>query len=274
MKSQFLVIVNEFKSELSALKRDVSRLSTSRVSTVALRNRASTLADKWVEQIRSPLEHRFKIDKAIIDDLAAHMKRLHILSRPNNQKSSYLDCLGSILSGFDDRIVLPIQQTTADPDSVFQLDKLVPSLTDAVQSDYLKEAIACAQSNHSRAAIVMGWCAVISRLQSKVIALGFSAFNSTSTSVKNQTSGKYKRWNKEFKITSEAELQQVFDTDLIIVIENMGLLDGNESARLETCFMWRNQSAHPSRAPIDPPHVVAFFTDITKIVLANPSFDI
>lgn len=82
----------------------------------------------------------------------------------------------------------------------------------------------------------------------------------------------HKRWNKEFRVTSEAELQEIFDTDLIIIVENMHLLDGNESERLETCFMYRNQSAHPGNAPIDAAHVVAFFTDITKIVLSNPKF--
>ena len=275
MKSEFLTLLLDFKSKLAGLKKEVGRLNTSQVSKVALRNRASQLADMWVEKIRSPLEHRFKLDRQLITETAEHMKRLHVLSRPNNLKKSYVECLAKVLNGFDDKFILPVQQTTTDPDSVFQLDKLIPALPDATQSEYLKEAIECAQANHSRAAIVMGWCAVIAKIQSKVVALGFTAFNTASTLVKNQTNGKYKRWNKEFKIASEAELQQqVFDTDLIVVVENMGLLDGNESQRLETCFMWRNQSAHPSRAPIDPPHVVAFFTDITKIVLANSKFDI
>lgn len=274
MKDEILRNLNSFKKKLSALKRDVTGLATSRVSKVEIRKRASDLANAWVECIRSPLEHRFRLDKQLIAETAEQFKWLHQLSRPNNAKKSYLKCLSNILRDFDDRFILPVQQYGGEPDSLFQLDKLIPSLHDAEQSGYLKEAIECAQQNHSKAAIVMGWCAVIYRIQQKVMALGFAKFNVTSTAIKNQTSGKYRRWNKEFKISTEAELQQVFDTDLIVVVENMGLLDGNESERLEMCFTYRNQSAHPGKAPIDQPHVVAFFSDIVKIVLSNPTFDI
>lgn len=273
MKAELVEDLRDFKKRLNTLKRAVSALKTNRVSKTAIRTDAENLADLWVEQIRSPLEHKFKLDKQLITATAEHFKRLHQLSRPNNLKSSYLDCLNSILTDFDDRFILPVQQSGGEPESILQLHKLVPLLADAHQSDYLREAIECAEANHSKAAIVMGWCAAIDRIQQKVMALGLANFNATSTAVKNQTSGKYKRWVKEFKATTEAELQAVFDTDLIIVVENMGLFDGNESERLEICFTYRNQSAHPGKAPVDPPHVVAFFTDIVKIVLANPKFD-
>lgn len=274
MKAEFLEELRDFKKRLNALKREVAGLTTDRVSKTAIRTEANALADFWVEGIRSPLEHKFKLDKQLVTDTAEHFKRLHQLSRPNNHKSSYLDCLTSILTDFDNRFVLPIQQSGSEPESVIQLHKLIPLLKDAHQSDYLKEAIECAEANHSKAAIVMGWCAAIDRIQQKVLSLGLAKFNATSTTVKNQTSGKYKRWNKEFKVTTEAELQEVFDTDLIVVVENMNLLDGNESERLGICFTYRNQSAHPGKAPVDPPHVVAFFTDIVKIILANPKFDV
>jgi hypothetical protein len=70
-----------------------------------------------------------------------------------------------------------------------------------------------------------------------------------------------------------SELQTVFDSDLIVILEEMGLIDGNEAARLEICFTYRNQSAHPSAAPIADPNVVAFFSDISAIVLANALFN-
>ena len=271
MKPEFLSRLREFKNELQSLKRDVSRLGTNQVSTKALRVRANDLADLWVETIRSPLEHRYKIERKLIAETAEHMKRLQVLSRPNNLKSSYINCLAKVLAKFDDKFILPVQQTASDPGSVIQLATLIPEISNAAQSNYLAEAIACAQAGHARAAIVMGWCAAIDQLQRCIVKKGFDAFNRTSTAVKNQTSGKYKRWNKAFNITSEAELQAVFDSDLVVVLENMGLIDGNQSARLEACFMYRNQSAHPGRAPIEPAHVVAFFTDVTRIVLLNPS---
>ena len=67
-----------------------------------------------------------------------------------------------------------------------------------------------------------------------------------------------------------AELQEVFDTDLLVVLEGMTLFDSNQADRLRVCFDYRNQSAHPGLAPIGEPHLIAFFSDITDIVLANP----
>jgi len=109
-------------------------------------------------------------------------------------------------------------------------------------------------------------------MQKKILALGFDSFNNASRTLKSQTSGKFKRWNKEFAVTTMSELQMIFDSDLIVVLEGMGLLDGNQAQRLETCFQYRNHSAHPGEAPIEPAHVISFFTDINGIILQNQKF--
>jgi hypothetical protein len=202
------------------------------------------------------------------------MKRLHVLSRPNNLGSSYISVLSAVLKQFDNRFILPIKQTAFAVDKVLDLPKIIPTLADPDESHYLKEAIDCAAAGFRRAAIVMGWCCAIDRVQRKVMSLGFSRFNTASTQIKNQTSGKFKRWNKEFKISTLSELQTVFDMDLMVVLEGMELLDGNQAERLETCFEYRNHSAHPGDAPIEDPHVITFFTDINNIILQNPKFAI
>lgn len=272
VKQEVLIHLKEFKAKLSNLRKELKIFKGTQVAKLEYRNAAQEIATDWVENLRSPLEHKFKIEKAIVDATAEQMKRLHQLARPNNKKTSYLNCLEAVLTKFDDKFVLPIQQTAPDSGNVPNLHALIPALRNAHESEYLTEAIACAQAGHNRAAVVMGWCSAINRIQKKIITIGFGTFNDTSKSIKAQTSGKYKRWTKEFNVTSEAELQAVFDTDLIIVIENMGLIDGNESQRLETCFQYRNHSAHPGAAPIEQPHVVSFFVDITKILLTNPKF--
>ena len=101
----------------------------------------------------------------------------------------------------------------------------------------------------------MGWCAAIDRIQRKILLIGLQKFNATSDAVKGQARGKFKRWNKEFNVTTQGELQEIFDTDLIVIVENMGLIDGNESERLETCFQYRNHSAHPGQ-PLIPERAV------------------
>lgn len=274
MKTEILTKLAAFEENLRELKRHVKNHPGDRVTRIAVRREAERVADSWVEELRSPLEHKFRLPPELVETTSNAMRRLHVLSRPNNLKTSYITTVDSVLKSFKDKFVLPIQQFTTLVESKFDLIKLVAGLK-ADESEYLTEAINCANSGFHRAAIVVGWCSAIDRMRRKVEGLGFPQFNAASTAIKNQTSGKRKKWNKEFNITTPAELQTVFDEDLIIVVEGMGLLDGNQSDRLITVdFQWRNHSAHPGKAPIDDAHVVAFFRDVTSIVLNNPKFSL
>jgi hypothetical protein len=273
VKAEFLKKLDSFESDLRKLRKSIAGLHGDRVSKKELRTDAEELATRWVEEIRSVLEHKFHIPTDTITQTSESMKRLHVLSRPSNRKTSYLDVLDSVLDRFKDKFVLPIQQTSSAVDSKFDLQKLVSGLSDPDESEYLKEAIDCANAQFHRAAIVLGWCAAIDKIQKCIQAFGFAKFNAASTALKNQTTGRHKRWNKEFNITTLGELQAVFDNDLITVCEGLGLLDSNQADRLiDVDFQYRNHSAHPGEAPIEDAHLVAFFTDINSIILTNPKF--
>jgi len=274
VKEEILQKLEQFKQELRSLKREVSALQVERVNRKALREAADRIATMWVEDLRSPLEYTFNVDRTIIKETAELMKRLHVISRPNNRKTSYLDTISRVLRGFDDKFILPIKQSGDSVESILDLEKIMPGLSDLAESNYMLEAINCAKAGYWRASIVMGWCAAIDRIQRKILSLGLGRFNQTSAMLKNQSKGRFKRWNKEFSISTLSELQQVFDSDLMIVLEGMGLIDANQSDRLFTCFQYRNHSAHPGEAPIDEPHVVAFFSDISSIILQNPKFSV
>lgn len=274
MKETILSQLTTFRTKLRALKKVVLAEKGKTINKSAVRNAANELATMWVEELRSPLEYKFKLGKQLIHETADHMKHLRVLSRPNNLKSSYLSVLAGVLRQFDNKFTLPIEQTTFTVEKVLDLTRIIPTLANRDESLYLKEAIDCAASGYRRAAIVMGWCCAIDRMRRKIMALGFTRFNASSAKIKNQTAGKFRRWNKEFKISTMSELQTIFDTDLIVVFEGMGLVDGNQAQRLETCFEYRNHSAHPGDAPIDDPHVVTFFTDINSIILQNPKFSL
>ncbi len=275
MKTEALRLLKSFETDLRSVRKNIGSLECDRVSTQELRRAAEELATRWVEDLRSPLEHKFQIAKETIAETSESMKHLHVLSRPSNRKSSYLEVLDAVLDHFKDKFVLPIQQTSGAVESKLDLQKLVSGLPSPDESEYLKEAIDCANAGFNRGAIVLGWCAAIDRIQKRVQALGFAKFNAASTALKNQTSGRHKRWNKEFNITTLSELQSVFDNDLITVCEGLDLLDSNQADRLtDVDFQYRNHSAHPGEAPIEDPHLVAFFTDINTIILTNAKFKV
>lgn len=272
MKEEILSKLHQFKSDLLKLRKDVNALNSNRVSRISIRQSADKIATYWVEELRSPLEHKLKLSNTVIQATSEQIKRLHILSRPNNLKSSYLETVSAVLTKFEDKFILPIKQTSLNIESAFDLQKIIPTLSNPVESDYLQEAINCANAGYTRAAIVLGWCAAIDRIQKKIMNIGLDKFNRTSIELKAQTTGKFKHWNKGVQATNFSELQTIFDNDLIVVLEGMELLNGNQADRLRVCFQYRNQSAHPGDAPIEEPHLVAFFTDINTIVLQNSNF--
>ena len=136
MKEEVISKLRQFKNTISSLKRKIGRLNTRQVSKQALRNSAERIASQWVEELRSPLEHKYKIDKQVIEATSDKMKTLHILSRPNNLKSSYMRCLNSILRDYDDKFVLPLQQEAGEATHLPELRRLIPNIEDPEFSEY------------------------------------------------------------------------------------------------------------------------------------------
>jgi len=77
----------------------------------------------------------------VIETTAAHIKYLHRISRPNNLKSSYLRTINAILKHFDDKLILPVQNTPFSIDTAFDLTKLISGLAIPVESDYLERPV-------------------------------------------------------------------------------------------------------------------------------------
>jgi hypothetical protein len=271
MKEETLRRLHEMKRRLQALRREIRGHPRKQVSATAIRGEAGALADYWVEHLRGPLEEPYHIDPSVVQDYAREFTRLHRLSRPNNLASSYLTTLDALLKGFDDRLVLPVQQYSERLDSVLDLANILGQIPDAQDAEYLEEGIDCARHGNLRASIVLGWCAAVDRLQRRIIREGFGKFNAASARLKS-SGGRYKWFSHQFSISSAAELAEVADHHLLVVLEGMDLLQGNERDRLGRCLDLRNESAHPGRAPVGEPHVVAFYSDIAEIVLRNPRF--
>lgn len=272
MKEEMISKLTSFQNAMKELKKKVRNNPSDYINRQGIRSSADKIATLWVEELRSPLEHKFGIPKEKIEHMAEQMRQLHILSRPSNRKSSYIKTLNSALRKFDDYFILPIKQGAYKMGDALNIHSLIPSLSnlsDSDESDYWKEAGECAKLGLYRATIVMGWCAAVHRLQQQICRLGLDKLNQASEKMKNKTTGKYKSWNKKFSISTTSELQNISDADLIILLEYLGFFDSNQADRLRTCLQYRNQSAHPGEAPIDKAHVKIFFSDIGKIIFDN-----
>jgi len=112
------------------------------------------------------------------------------------------------------------------------------------------------------------------RIHKVIEQKGFDKFNKVSEVMKTQTKGRFKNFNKTFNVQSINDLQMIFDSDILWILEGMEMIDSNQKTRLSSCFELRCHSGHPGDAPITKYNVLSCFSDIIEIILANPTFSI
>lgn len=154
------------------------------------------------------------------------------------------------------------------------IELLLNEIKNPQENEYLKEAVNCIKQNFLKAATIMIWCAAVNKIHLKIEEIGFDVFNRKSESMYDQQKGRFKRFSKKFNIKSISELREIFDSDLLWLIEGLELVDSNEHERLVHCFKLRNQSAHPGDAPLTEYNVASVFSDITNIILNNEKFEV
>ncbi len=258
--------------DLGQLKRDISKEPGPRIAKSGLRQRAEGCATQWFSRIAPELTKHALITAETIECYSGSCAVLLKLIRSNNLRSSYLEVLTSILKDFNDDLILPIQTEPKLAKGVSELAKMLTGLQSADEDTYLKEAIACAGHGYLRAAAVLGWCAAIDRIHRSIEKIGFAKFNSASQQMAAATTGRFKRFSSPTNISTLSELREVFDSNILWVLEGMQLIDGNQHTRLRSCFELRCQSGHPGDAPVSEYNLLSFFSDINLIVLRNPTF--
>lgn len=264
--------LQQLLGDLKDLRKTIKSATVPQIAKNAIRDRANELGSLWHREFSSKV--RSILPKEACDRYDAGFTRLIRLSSPNNLRSSYLDTLNEIIAPFRDDIIIPAQQGAfvAPPPTAF--DSFFSSISNPDESIYMQEAVACAKGGHFRAAAVLGWSAAVDRIHRKIEALGFQNFNTTSSRMAAQQSGRYKKFNQTQNINSLSELREVFDTVVLWIIEGMGLIDSNQHTRLRSCFDIRCQSAHPGEAPITNFNLLSFFSDLDQIVFSNAKFKI
>jgi len=267
-------ILNDFKEiliDLKRLKTDIKHEASDRINKNNLRTRAEGLANLWFSNFNIILDKFEFIPKERIDYYQENFVRLLKISSPANRKSSYLETLNLILSTFNNDFIIPF--TTNSQKEIRKYSNIFIEFQDIPEFDYLSESIGCAESGFYRASTVIGWSAAIYRFHRTVEKkIGFDNFNRKSIELSDINHGRFKRFNKKFTIGNRNELLEVFDTDLLWILEGFQLIDLNEHTRLTGCFNLRCQAAHPCNAPITEPNLLSFFSDIKEIIFKNENF--
>jgi len=266
--------VKTFLEDLKALRRDIKAEEVERIARRDLRARAEQLGSRWFSDFASPLSQNSGIPADVLEKYSVGCGRLMALSSPNHLKKSYIETLNAIVKPFRNELILTLQRGPSSSPSLALLHRILGTLPDPQENEYLREAISCAQRGFFRAAVILGWCATVDRIHRRVEQIGFTQFSVTSVQMAGQQKGRFKRFSSPQNVNSLSELREVFDTVVLWVIEGMGMIDSNQHTRLMSCFEMRCQSAHPGEATVTEFNLMSFFSDINQIVFQNPMFSV
>lgn len=272
--------VKTFLLDLKKFKKLIDQVKTKdgQVNSTSTRAECERLGKLWFNTLKKGLEAYGFSDEtdAIKARNTAFTHLLHLCSTHGNKKPQYLKDINAILSKFQQEIISPIQTNNTPKNSLVgnSFDELLKSISNPEQNEYLSEAINCAKAGYLKAAVVLGWCACIDHIHKKIDALGYTHFNVASAQLASQQKGRFKNFSGTRNVSSLSELREVFDKDVLTIIEGMNLIDFNQGTRLKSCFDMRNHSGHPGDAPITPYNVMSFFSDINQIVLTNSKFNV
>lgn len=271
----------QFLADLKKIKKEVSAVATKdgQVNSAKLRGDVERLCKYWFKTLKGQLTSGFSFSDDV-DAIKSRNEALsHLLSLSashGNKKKQYLRDLCTVILRFQTEIIHVIQtegiQSGTAIDATF--DTLLTGITNQDQNVYLLEAVNCAKAGFLKASVVLGWCACMDHIHKKIDELGYPLFNVTTAQIASQQKGRFKNFNKTYNITSVSELREVFDKDILTILEGMRLIDFNQGTRLKSCFDMRNHSGHPGDAPITPYNVMSFFSDISEIVLTNKQFEL
>ena len=257
-------------SRAKALRKQLKTETTPTVGKLGLRDEAKALGSAWHRDFAPSLKHSLTPES--LEVYNAQFTRLIKLSSPNNSRTSYLTALELMIKPFNDELLIPSQQGALGISAPTAFDSFFARLSNADESAYLAEAIACAKNGHQRAAVVLGWSAAIDRIHRVIEHVGVDKFNVVSQQMQAATTGRYKKFNKGQNVSSLAELREVFDSVILWVIEAMGMIDTNQHTRLSSCFDMRCHGAHPGEAPITQFNLMSFFSDLDQIIFMNEKF--
>lgn len=273
-KEDFVLIVKDFKKDISTVAKQCEETVGKQIRSRVVLDALESLGAKWFDLIDQPLSFTYQLSEEVLKKYRDAFGKLLESSGAHPAKGTVLGILQETIRSYHTDILVPVQKRQAIATKFPNLDILL-SHAEESEFEYLKESIECARFGKQRAAIILGWCAAIDRLQRFVEKEGFDKFNHSSIQMSAVQSGRYKRFNKKFEIHNLSDLRMtVLDGDLLWLLEFMGTIDGNQHERFEICFTMRNTCAHPGDSVVTDENLLSFFSDVDSLVFSNPKFSL
>lgn len=267
MKEKILQLLSAHLAAITVVQSRIRRYSSSRIQSSVLLNDVKAVAQRWFDEVQLALE-KSPIPRDVVSSMSQRFETLLRLSKSHPSKSGLLEAVQNCAKSYQLEVIHNIEISTFSASGLLNISPYIDGLS-SDEGEYLAEAQRCLEVNALRACIVLGWCAAIARIHTKIEELGYDKFNQATVDMSGKTTGRFKFFTKRFSIHSKSELQTVFDTDLLWVLEYLQLIDNNQHQRLRHCFEFRNNSAHPGLAPIKGPNLYSFYSDISEIILKN-----
>jgi len=266
MKNDIIKKIKNIETDLKTLRSLIKKITVSHVSTNELKTNADSISSEWFK-IKDNLI-QYKISEDLIDSYNVGFTNLLTLSQSNQRKSSYLAVLAKIIPKFKKEIIIPVITNNPNQKGIQSLNEII-QIVKGDEKDYLNEAKGCEENKFYRACTILGWCAVAYKIHQKIQKLGFNHFNQASKSIQSKTTGRYAKFKRAYTISSIAELQNIPDSYLLIVLESLSIIDSTQYSALESCLKLRNNCAHPGKFQVKEPNLQAYFSDLKTNIFEN-----
>ncbi|QDF40892.1 hypothetical protein FJN17_26825 [Bradyrhizobium symbiodeficiens] len=270
MKDKLLEVTRSHFASLTEFQKRVGRYSGARIQAGSLLSDAQGVATSWFDKVRPLLESASLAAGMIAQGTDIFDRMLREAKKPKPMKGAVTPIISEGVEFYRD-LIHQIETGSFSTTTGLNIAPYIGGLS-SDEGEYLDEAQRCLNVNALRGCIVLGWCATIARIQAKLAEIGYDKFSDATVSMAGKTTGRFKFYKNKHSVASLSELQRVFDTDLLWVLEFLELIDGNQHERLRYCFEFRNNSAHPGLAPISGENLYSFYSDISKFILKNPKF--
>jgi len=163
----------------------------------------------------------------------------------------------------------PVEQTTIK-DIQRKYNNIGKTFTQE-ELEYIQEALKCLSNGCLKAATLMIWSGMISKLLN-LINRDINDFNLKSKDMHTKKATFYKHWCGNFK-TDVKDIEEIReaskDIQVLCYICYIDIIDKTQFDKLKNYYQYRNNCAHPTKVKLIPNEVIALFEIIFEYIFNN-----